>query len=80
MDTVKELRNRRADNLAAKMAEINQQKKLTRKAPSEKQVAKWVEQAKSMEADDYALISLLAGIRKGAGVLRLAPFLFGLRR
>jgi predicted flap endonuclease-1-like 5' DNA nuclease len=50
VDTVKELRNRRADNLAAKMAEINLQKKLTRNAPSEKQVAKWVEQAKSLEA------------------------------
>ncbi len=50
VDTVKELRTRRADNLAAKMAEINGQKKLTRTVPSEKQVAKWVEQAKSMEA------------------------------
>ncbi len=50
VDTVKELRNRRADTLATKMAEINQQKKLTRTVPSEKQVAKWVEQAKTMEA------------------------------
>ncbi len=50
VDTVKELRNRRSENLAAKMAEINAQKKLTRVVPSEKQVAKWVEQAKSLEA------------------------------
>ena len=50
VDTVKELRTRRADNLAAKMAEINTQKKLTRTVPSEKQVAKWVDQAKSMDA------------------------------
>ncbi len=50
VDTVKELRTRRADNLAAKMKEVNEQKKLTRTVPSEKQVAKWVEQAKSMEA------------------------------
>ena len=50
VDTVKELRNRRADNLASKMSEINAQKKLTRNVPSEKQVAKWVEQAKSLEA------------------------------
>ncbi len=50
VDTVKELGTRRADNLATKMKEINGQKKLTRHAPSEKQVAKWVEQAKSMEA------------------------------
>ena len=50
VDTVKELRNRRADNLASKMSEINAQKKLTRNVPSERQVAKWVEQAKSLEA------------------------------
>lgn len=50
VDTVKELRNRRADNLASKMSEINKLKKLTRTVPSEKQVARWVEQAKSMEA------------------------------
>lgn len=50
VDTVKELRNRRADTLASKMFEINKLKKLTRTVPSEKQVAKWVEQAKSMEA------------------------------
>lgn len=50
VDTVKELRNRRADNLASKMAEVNDQKKLTRNVPSEKQVAKWVEQAKGLEA------------------------------
>jgi predicted flap endonuclease-1-like 5' DNA nuclease len=50
VDTVKELRNRRAGNLAAKMAEVNLQKKLTRNVPSEKQMAKWVEQAKSLEA------------------------------
>ncbi len=50
VDTVKELRTRRADNLASKMKEINAQKKLTRSVPSEKQVTKWVEQAKSMDA------------------------------
>ncbi len=50
VDTVKELGNRSAENLAAKMAEVNLQKKLTRNVPSEKQVAKWVQQAKSMEA------------------------------
>ena len=48
VDTVKELRNRNADNLAAKMAEVNAQKKLTRALPSVKTVAKWVEQAKTM--------------------------------
>jgi predicted flap endonuclease-1-like 5' DNA nuclease len=49
VDTVKELRNRRADNLAKKMAEVNATKKLTRTVPSESQVSKWVEQAKGLE-------------------------------
>jgi len=49
VDTVKELKMRKADNLAAKMAEINEQKKLTRRVASAKQVEKWVEQAKSLE-------------------------------
>jgi len=33
----------------AKMKEVNEAKKLVRQAPSESQVAKWVEQAKTME-------------------------------
>lgn len=49
VDTVKELRNRNAENLAAKMAEVNEQKKLTRTVPSEKTVADWVEQAGSLD-------------------------------
>ena len=48
VDTVKELRTRNADNLASKMAEVNAEKKLTRAVPSAKVVAKWVEQAKTM--------------------------------
>jgi nucleotidyltransferase/DNA polymerase involved in DNA repair len=47
VDTIKELRNRKADNLASKMKEVNDAKKLCRTAPSLKSVAKWVEQAKS---------------------------------
>ena len=46
VDTVKELRNRNADNLANKMAEVNAAKKLVRAIPSSKVVANWVEQAK----------------------------------
>ncbi|MGD8875190.1 MAG: DUF4332 domain-containing protein, partial [Gammaproteobacteria bacterium] len=42
------LRNRNAENLAAKMAEVNASKKLTRTVPSEKTVAGWIEQAKSL--------------------------------
>ena len=49
VDTVKELKMRRADNLAAKMAEVNAAKKLVRQTPSESQVTKWVEQAKTLE-------------------------------
>lgn len=48
VDTVKELKHRRADNLAAKMAEVNAEKKLVRLVPSEKSVAKWIEQAKTL--------------------------------
>ncbi|MCB9944407.1 MAG: DUF4332 domain-containing protein [Geminicoccaceae bacterium] len=48
VDTVKELRTRNAENLAAKMAEVNEQKKLTRAVPAEKMVAGWVEQAKQL--------------------------------
>ena len=49
MDTVKELRNRNAENLSAKMAEVNASRKLTRTVPSEKTVASWVEQAGSLD-------------------------------
>lgn len=49
VDTIKELRHRRADNLAAKMAEINAAKKLTRRVPSEAEVARWIERAKTLE-------------------------------
>ena len=49
VDTVKELRNRNADNLADKMAEVNKEKKLTRTVPSAKTVAGWVEQAKGLD-------------------------------
>ena len=49
VDTVKELRNRRPDNLAIKMKEINEQKKLTRAVPSEKTISTWVEQAKKLD-------------------------------
>lgn len=48
VDTVKELRNRNAANTAAKMAETNAEKKLTRAVPSESQVQGWIDQAKVM--------------------------------
>lgn len=49
VDTVKELKHRNADNLAEKMQEVNEAKKLTRQVPSSGQVAKWIEQAGSLE-------------------------------
>jgi len=49
VDTVKELRNRNAENLAAKMAEVNETKNLTRALPAGKTVSKWIEQAGSLE-------------------------------
>jgi len=49
VDTVKELRRRNAGNLAAMMDEAQKTKKLTRKAPTAKVVAKRIETAKTME-------------------------------
>lgn len=49
VDTIKELRHRKADNLAEKMKQVNDEKKLTRTVPSESQVSKRIEQAKSLE-------------------------------
>lgn len=49
VDTVKELKNRNADNLAAAMKAINEQKKLTRTVPAPAVVAKWVDSAKTTE-------------------------------
>ncbi len=49
VDTVPELSNRRADNLTAKMAEVNSKKKLVRKLPTEKMVKDWIDQAGKLE-------------------------------
>ena len=48
VDTVPELAQRNAANLAAKMAEVNEEKKLVRSLPSESQVEGWVAQAKDL--------------------------------
>ncbi|MCA1243958.1 DUF4332 domain-containing protein [Stappia stellulata] len=50
VDTVKELKHRNAANLAAKMKEVNEDKKLVRQVPGETSVEKWVEQAKALPA------------------------------
>ena len=49
VDTVKELRNRKPENLHAKMLEINETKKLTRVVPGVKQVTDFVDQAKQLD-------------------------------
>jgi predicted flap endonuclease-1-like 5' DNA nuclease len=48
VDTVKELQHRNVDNLVSKMVEVNEKRKLTRRTPNSTEVAKWVEQAKTL--------------------------------
>lgn len=48
VDTVPELAQRNAENLYQKLVETNEVKKKVRKLPSQDQVAKWVEQAKTL--------------------------------
>jgi len=50
VDTVKELATRNAANLAEKMSEVNEQKKLTRRVPNADAVTKWVDEAKTLPA------------------------------
>lgn len=49
VDTVKELATRRADNLHAKLAEVNAQKKLAGRLPTLENVQEWIDQAKSLD-------------------------------
>ena len=46
VDTIKELRNRNAENLAKKMEEVNAVKKLAKATPSLSAVEGWIAQAK----------------------------------
>lgn len=48
VDTVKELRNRNVENLHAKLVEVQAEKKITRAVPAMSQVAKFIEQAKTL--------------------------------
>ena len=45
VDTVPELAKRKTDNLVAKMAEVNEAKKLVRRVPTTRQVEDWIGQA-----------------------------------
>ncbi len=49
VDTVKELRNRNAENLHAKLVEVQEEKKITRSVPGLTQVTDFIEQAKKLE-------------------------------
>jgi predicted flap endonuclease-1-like 5' DNA nuclease len=48
VDTVPELAQRNAENLYAKLAEVNAAKKLVRRIPTQAQVAGWIDQAKKL--------------------------------
>jgi predicted flap endonuclease-1-like 5' DNA nuclease len=48
VDTVVELATRKPENLVAKMAEVNESKKLVRRLPVLSQVEDWVAQAKQL--------------------------------
>ncbi len=49
VDTIRELRNRNAHNLALQLSEINDAARLCRTTPGEKTVADWIRQAKSLQ-------------------------------
>ena len=48
VDTVPELAQRRADILTRRMADVNDEKRLVRRIPTEAQVAVWIEAAKGL--------------------------------
>jgi len=48
VDSVKELAQRNAENLHAKMVEVNEEKNLSNRLPSVDQVAKYIEEANSL--------------------------------
>lgn len=49
VDTVKEFRHRVPENLHAKLVEVNEEKKLTGRIPSLKELTEMIEQAKTLE-------------------------------
>jgi predicted flap endonuclease-1-like 5' DNA nuclease len=48
VDTVVELSKRRADNLTEKMVEVNVEKKLVRRVPTQQMVEGWIAEAKTL--------------------------------
>ncbi len=49
VDSVPELAQRNADNLAQRMSEVNEQKRLVRSVPSAKTLADWIGQAQKLD-------------------------------
>ena len=49
VDTIKELRTRNAENLAAKMKEVNDEKNLANACPSQSVVQGWIDKATDMD-------------------------------
>ncbi len=49
VDTVKELAQRNAENLALALAECNEKKQLTNRVPSTETVQKWIDEAKTLD-------------------------------
>jgi predicted flap endonuclease-1-like 5' DNA nuclease len=49
VDTVKELRSRNSENLAAAMSKANATKRLVRQLPNSKRISDWIEHAKSLQ-------------------------------
>jgi predicted flap endonuclease-1-like 5' DNA nuclease len=49
VDTVKELRNRNAENLIEKMETVNTEKNLVNRTPSLDEVTKWIEEANELD-------------------------------
>ena len=50
VDTVKELKNRNAANLAQKMLEVNEQEHRTKRVPTEAEIQRMIDQAKELPA------------------------------
>jgi predicted flap endonuclease-1-like 5' DNA nuclease len=48
VDSVPELAQRKPENLAKKMEEVNTEKNLANRTPSESEVTRWVEEAKTL--------------------------------
>lgn len=49
VDSVKELRHRRAENLHQRMQDVNGEKHIVQRPPTLAQVQQWIEEAKSMD-------------------------------